>query len=304
MKPRRSVLSVPGHKEKMHIKACNSLADVIMLDMEDSVPLDAKINARTQIISSLKKLNWDKKLVTVRINSLDTPLGYRDLLEIAEKAGDLINSIVIPKVNHPKHVHCACLMLDGIEMNKGFMNKIGIEASIETAQGMENISSIAKASDRLKTLVFGIADYSASVGASLVSLSGHGEQEETIYPGHRWHYALSRIVMAAKSHGLMAIDAPYGHFKDKDGAKKSAIISCALGCDGKWVIHPDQIDIINEVFTPYQEDIERAAKVIEAFETAENNGSGAVAVEGRMIDHATYRLATKLWEQAQYMNIV
>ncbi len=304
MKPRRSILSVPGHVEKMHVKAKDSDADVIMLDLEDSVPVDAKEKARAQVIRSITSMDWSHKTLTFRINALDTPYGYRDLLEVAEAAADGIDSVVIPKVNTPADIHFAAKMLDGIEMHKQCKQSLGIEASIETATGLENITQITAASQRIKTLVFGIADYSASVGARLISISGHGEKEEDIYPGHRWHFPLSRIVMAAKSKGIMAIDAPYGNFKDPDGLKRSAAMSCALGCDGKWAIHPGQIQGINQVFTPDAEDIERAAKVLAAYKEAKEKGLGATAVDGRMVDRATVQLAEKLVAQAKHLKLV
>src|SRR5665647_2477236 len=304
MKPRRSNLSVPGHITKMHIKANECQADVIMLDLEDSVPIVEKINAREKVIESLLSLNWDTKTVTVRINALDTPFAYRDFLEIAENAGHIIDAIVIPKVNNPGDIFFADRILNGIEMNKNIPKMIGIEASIETAEGLMRAAEIVQASSRVKSLVFGIADYSASIGARLVSISGHGEKEEELYPGHRWHFALSRMVMNAKAYGNLAIDAPYGNFKDLDGLRRSAVMACALGCDGKWAIHPSQIDIINEVFTPSQQDIALAAKVIEANDLAKTEGKGAIAVEGRMVDQATVRLATQLWEQAKYLRLI
>ena len=300
MKPRRSILSVPGHVKKMHHKASKTNVDVVMLDLEDSVPVNMKEEARKQIINSIMDIEWGKKTLTVRINSLDTKYGYRDILEIGESTGHIIDSIVIPKVNHPGDIYFADRMLDGIEMNKDINKTIGIEASIETAQGLEQVKEIAGASCRIITLVFGIADYSASVGARLVSISGHGEKEDDIYPGHRWHFAVSRMVMAAKSRGIMVIDAPFGNFKDLEGLRRSGVMACALGCDGKWVIHPDQIDIINQVFSPSQEDIDRAVKVLEAFNKAEAKGRGAVAVEGRMVDQATVRLAKQVYEHAKY----
>ncbi len=303
MKPRRSILSVPGHVEKMHGKASSSNADVIMLDLEDSVPIDSKEKARAQVIQSLLDQDWSQKTITVRINALDTPFAYRDLLEVIENAGHIVDSIVIPKVNSPGDISFADRMLDGIEMNKG-SSQTTIEASIETAEGLLQAKDIALASPRIKTFVFGIADYSASVGARLVSISGHGEKEEDLYPGHRWHFTLSRMVMIAKANNCLAIDAPYGNFKDPDGLRRSAVMSCALGCDGKWAIHPGQIDIINEVFTPSQEDIDLAAKVLGASKAAEAEGRGAVAVEGRMVDQATVRMAKQLWEQAKYLNLV
>jgi citrate lyase beta subunit len=288
----------------MHGKASFSNADVIMLDLEDSVPVDAKEKARAQVIQSLLDRDWSSKTVTVRINGLDTPFAYRDLLEVVENAGHILDAIVIPKVQSPGDISFADRMLDGIEMSKGFVSRLSIEASIETAEGLLRSADIARESDRLKTFVFGIADYSASVGARLVSISGHGEKEEELYPGHRWHFALSRIVMVSKANGCLAIDAPYGNFKDPEGLRRSAVMSCALGCDGKWAIHPDQIDIINEVFTPSQKDIELAAKVLEADSKAAAAGKGAVAVEGRMVDQATVRMAKQLWEQAKYLHLV
>lgn len=304
MKPRRSNLSVPGHLKKMHGKAHESKADVIMLDLEDSVPLDEKQNARMQVIESLLQLDWEKKTVTVRINALDTPFAYRDLLDIAENAGHIIDAIVLPKVNHPADVYFADTLLNGIEMAQSRAFSVGIEASIETAEGLMRADAIVQASNRVKALVFGIADYSASIGARLVSISGHGEHEEELYPGHRWHFALSRMVMNAKALGRMAIDAPFGNFKDNEGLRRSAVMAGALGCDGKWAIHPGQIDTINEVFTPTQGEIALAAQVIAANAQAKKEGKGAVAVEGRMVDQATVRMATQLWEQAKYLQLV
>lgn len=304
MKPRRSNLSVPGHVEKMHGKASGSNADVIMLDLEDSVPVDAKEKARAQIIQSLLDRDWVHKTVTVRINALDTPFAYRDLLEVVENAGHIVDAIVIPKVNSPGDISFVDRMLDGIEMNKAFSSSLGIEASIETAEGLLQAADIARESHRLKTLVFGIADYSASVGARLISISGHGEKEEEVYPGHRWHFALSRMIMVAKAKGCLAIDAPYGNFKDPEGLRRSAIMSGALGCDGKWAIHPDQVDIINEVFTPTQKDIDLAARILAANAQAAAEGRGAVAVDGRMVDQATVRMAQQLYEQAGYLKLI
>jgi citrate lyase beta subunit len=304
MKPRRSNLSVPGHLKKMHGKANESPADVIMLDLEDSVPVDMKETARKQVIETLHEFDWAQKTVTVRINALDTPFAYRDLLEVAEQAGHLIDAIVLPKVNHPGDVYFADRLLAGVEMGQEKPGTIGVEASIETAEGMMRAGEIVRASNRVKSLVFGIADYSASIGARLVSISGHGEKEEELYPGHRWHFALSAMVMHAKACGSLAIDAPYGNFKDLDGLRRSAVMASALGCDGKWAIHPTQIEIINEVFTPSQQEIALAAKVIAASNQAKAEGKGAVAVEGRMVDQATVRMASLLWQQAEYLGLV
>lgn len=304
MRPRRSVLSVPGHVGKMHRKAAAGVADVVMLDLEDSVPADGKEAARQEVIASLQSLDWSGKIITARINGLDTPFGYRDLLALAETAGEILDTVVIPKVDHCADIHFADRMLHGIEQHRGLNRRIGLEAIIESAAGLEQVSNIARASDRLKTLVFGVADYAASVGARLVSISGHGEGEEQVYPGHRWHFALSRIVMAAKSAGLLAIDAPYGNFRDAVGLRRAAAVAAALGCDGKWAIHPDQVNALNAVFSPAEEDIERARRILEADERARSEGRGAAAVDGRMIDQATVRLARRLYEQARHLNLI
>jgi citrate lyase beta subunit len=189
-------------------------------------------------------------------------------------------------------------------MRQEFTHSIGIEAIIESARGLEAVSETAGSSERMKSLVFGVADYSASIGARLVSISGHGEKEEEIYAGHRWNFVLSRMVMAARAHGLMVIDAPFGNFKDTEGLKRSAVMACALGCDGKWAIHPDQIDTINQVFSPSADDIQRARNVLQAYKEAEAGGRGAAALEGRMIDQATVRLAKQLWEQAKFLKLI
>jgi malyl-CoA/(S)-citramalyl-CoA lyase len=304
MLPRRSVLSVPGHMVQMHAKALNAHADGIMLDLEDSVPLEMKTEARRHVIETLQAAGGGAPRLSFRINALDTPFGYRDLLEVVEAAGEGLATVVIPKVNHPGDIHFVERMLDGIERARGQALPIGIEASIETARGLERVGKIARAGRRVQALVFGIADYSASVGARLVSLSGHGEKEEEIYPGHRWHFAVSRIVMAAKARGLQAIDAPYGYFKDAAGLERSARMACALGCDGKWAIHPGQIDTINRIFTPSEEDIARAGRILEAAHAARAAGKGAVAVEGRMVDQATVGLARRVWEQARALGLV
>lgn len=304
MKAQRSILSVPGHLAKMHTKAAGSEADVVMLDLEDSVPPEAKEAARRQVRESLLAIDWHDKTVSVRINSLDTPFAYRDLIEVVEAAGAKIDSIVVPKVNQPGDIHCVDRLLDGIEHACRYSAAIAIEASIETAEGLDEVTAIARASKRLRSLVFGIADYAASIGARLVSLSGHGDNEAEIYPGHRWHFALSRMVMAAKAAGLLAIDAPYGHFQDLDGLRRSAVMASALGCDGKWAIHPSQLAAINEVFSPTAEDIGRAVTILEAAEAAAHNQRGAVAVAGRMIDQATVRLARRLYDQARHLGLI
>jgi len=302
--PRRSILSVPGHVEKMHHKALGSKADVIMFDLEDSVPLDAKIEARKKIIASLDHCDLVPAVTTIRINSLDTPFGYEDLLVMVEAVGHKIDTVVIPKVNHVADIHFVDRLLNGIEMKYGFAEPVGIEVSIETAQGLRNIAAIADGSERIKSLIFGSMDYQTSIGARPTSISGHKNGAEDIYYDHRWNFVISRIVMAAKARGMAAIDAPYDDFKDVEGLAHSAKLACALGCDGKWAIHIDQLATINRIFSPTKEEIEQARKVIEVHKGTGENGFGATAVDGRMVDNATVRSAQQLWAQADQLNLI
>ena len=304
LKPCRSILSVPGHMVKLHPKAAAGKADVIMLDLEDSVPADKKKDAREIVSHSLLAIDWQEKTLAVRINSLDTPFAYKDVIQVTEAAGNVIDYIVLPKIGHAGDIHFLARLLDGIEMEKKIHKKIAIEAAIESAAGLEQVGSIARADRRLRSLSFGVADYTASIGAKLVSLSGHGESETAIYPGHRWHYPISRMVMAAKANGLLAMDAPFGNFKDSKGLENAAAMAAALGCDGKWVIHPDQIEIVNKAFTPSPEEIGRAKQILDAMSAAGTLSQGAIAVNGQMVDLATARLAERVWNQALHLGLV
>ncbi len=297
-RPCRTTLSVPGHREQMHAKAAASSADAVMLDLEDSVPVDQKGAARKIVTASMAALDFYGKTVHLRINSVETPFAYQDLIEVVPGACSRLHTIVVPKVNHEGDIHFVSRLLDGIEMALGQHRKIQIQACIETARGLERVREIAGACSRLSSLAFGIADYQASIGAGLISLSGHGENEEQVYPGHRWHFPISRMVMAAKARGLLALDAPYGHFKDPVGLKKSAGLARAIGCDGKWVIHPDQIDTVNQIFTPSKDEIQRARQILDAVHA---QSRGAVAVDGRMVDLATIRMAQRVWDQAVFL---
>jgi len=288
----RSTLSVPGHIEKMHAKAFASPVDVVMLDLEDSVPIEAKHLARGQIVKTLTSVEAREGMgISVRVNGTDTPYCFRDVIDIVLAANAKIDSIVLPKVDSAGDVHFLSRLLDGIEAEIGTEKQIAIDASIESALAIENIARIAKA-PRVRSLIFGIADYSASIGARLSSISGHGEEDAEVYPGHRWNFVMSKIAQTAKAHNLLAIDSPYGNFKDLLELGKSAKMSAALGFDGKWAIHPSQIETINNVFSPTSEEIERANRILEAAKASP--GRGAVAVDGRMIDRATIRLAQKL----------
>jgi len=284
-------------------KAGELPADEIMLDLEDGVALEEKEEARTKIIRFFKDYDWGGRSRAYRINGLDTPFAYRDIIEVVEQAGASIDVVIIPKVEKAADVQFVDLLLTQIEMRMGLEKRIGLEASIETAMGMLNVKEIAFASSRLESLVFGIADYGASLTMPSGGVSGHGDAEEQ-YPGHRWHFPLSRMVMAAKAAGLAAIDAPFGDFKDQTGLKRSCAIAASLGYDGKWAIHPAQLETINETFTPSDEDINLASRILQAYKKAEAQGEGATALDGKMVDGGSIRLARVTYEKARRLGLV
>lgn len=293
---RRSIISVPANREKMVNKAFSLDADQIMLDLEDSVPVQEKEEARKHVIATFRDRDWKGKVRAYRINGMDTPFAYRDIIDVVEQAGEFIDVIVVPKVNDPAEIRAIDYLLSQIEWRMGLKRQIGLEPSIETAAGMLRAGEIAFGSPRLETLVFGVADYGASLTMMSKGISGHGDMEE-FYPGHRWHFPLSRMAMAAKAAGLAAIDAPYGDYRDPEGLRRSCLLSAALGYDGKWVIHPDQIPIINELYTPELEDVERSRNILEAYEQAQCEGCGSLALDGKMVDAASIRVARVICSQ-------
>ncbi|MDA8307104.1 MAG: CoA ester lyase [Deltaproteobacteria bacterium] len=286
----RSIISVPANREKMVDKALSLEADVIMLDLEDSVPVDQKDEARKRAVSILRGAQTRGKVLSCRINGMATPFAYRDIIDIVEAAGEFIDTIVIPKVNDASEVKAVDYFLTQIELRMGFSRRIGLEPSIETASGMLRVEEIAFSSQRIESLVFGVADYSASLTMPGGGISGHGESAG-LYPGDRFHFPLSRMAMAAKAAGLAAIDAPYGDYKDPEGLRRSCLASAALGYDGKWVIHPDQIAIVNEIYSPSEEDFQRSVRILEAYEQGRAAGVGSIALDGKMVDAASIRVA-------------
>lgn len=298
---RRSVLSVPAHRGKMFYKAQGLPTDMLMLDLEDSVPEDEKDRARHQLINYFQDLDWRDQVKGYRMNDMGSPFAYRDVIDVVEQVGNKVEVIVIPKVDTADQVKAVDYLLTQIERRMGFDRKIGLEVCIETALGMLKIEEIAFSSSRLETLIFGIADYGASLNMWSKGLSGHGEAEE-LYPGHRWHFPMSRLNMAAKAARLQAIDAPFGDLRDLDGLKKSCGLSASLGFDGKWVVHPDQIAVVNEMFSPSQEDMERAKKVLAAFDESGDKRSGTASMQGKMLDAASVRLAELVYNKWMQIN--
>jgi len=288
----RSELAVPGSSPKMFEKALNSNADYIFLDLEDAVSPNDKITARQNIIKALKEINWREKgkTISVRINSLDTHYMYRDVVEIVEEAGDRVDTLLVPKAGTASDVYMVDCLLTQIETNKKLKNKIGIECLIETALGMSNIKEIAKSSDRLEALHFGVADYAASLRARTVVIGGLNPD----YPGDQWHHGLSELVMTCRAYGLRAIDGPFGDFNDPDAYIDAAKRGAAIGIEGKWAIHPSQIDLANKVFSPPESEVNKAKRIIEELDKAAKEGKGAAQLDGRMIDAASARMAENI----------
>lgn len=285
----RSELAVPGSNTSFIEKAANSAADVVFLDLEDAVAPPDKEQARRNVIEALRDIDWAAKgkAVSVRINGLDTHYMYRDVIDIMEQAGDRLHTILVPKVGVPADLYCVETLVTQVEQAQGYEREVGIEALIETALGMANVEAIAAAAGRLEALHFGVADYAASNRARTVSIGGLNPN----YPGDQWHFALSRMIVACRAYGLRPIDGPFGDYSDPDGFRASARRAAALGCEGKWAIHPSQIELANEVFSPPEAEVDRARRIIDALRQAEAQGRGAASVDGKMIDAASERMA-------------
>ncbi len=286
----RSELAVPGSNPNMFEKARNSEADYIFLDLEDAVAPPEKINARANIIAALKEMDWRSagKTVSIRINGLDTHYMYRDVVELIEQVGPHIDTILVPKVGVPADLYMVDAMLSQIEQAKGLEpGGIGLEALIETAIGMANVEDIAKYPNRIEALHFGVADYAASLRSRTVVIGGLNPD----YPGDQWHASLTRMLVACRSYGLRAIDGPFGGIDDPEGYMLSARRAAALGYEGKWAIHPSQIAMANEVFSPTDKEVEKAERMVTALKEAEEQGKGAASLDGKMIDAASERMA-------------
>lgn len=301
----RSELAVPGSQSKFFEKALNSPADVIFLDLEDAVAPDQKAQARKNIIEALNDLDWSSKTVSVRINGLDTHWMYRDIVDVVEQAGQFIDLIMVPKVGTSSDVYALDMLITQIETARGFDNRIGLELIIETALGMQNLAEIAGASTRNESLHFGVADYAASTQARTTNIGGPnpnyviltdpmGNDLRQEHWGDMWHYALSKMVVVARANGLRPIDGPFGDYSDAEGYKAAAYRASALGCEGKWAIHPSQIVLANEVMSPSEEEIAKARKIVAAMAKAEEEGMGAVSLDGKLIDYASIRQAEAL----------
>ena len=282
---RRVQLSTPGSSEKMIQKASESKADHVFLDLEDAVAPSQKRDARKKIIQGLKELNWTGKTRCVRINDLTTEYAYEDIIEIVEGAGEHLDTIMMTKVQTVSDVLFADKLLHQIEKKLKMKRKIGLEALIEEVEGMQNVDAIAACTPRLECLVFGMGDFSASMGVTNKNVG-----DSAGYPGDVWHYARFRLVMACRAAGIDPVDGPFADFKNSAAYREECQRSMILGCVGKWAIHPSQIDIALDVYSPKAEDIARARKLEKAYAEAEAAGLGAINVDGIMVDVASIRI--------------
>jgi citrate lyase subunit beta/citryl-CoA lyase len=278
----RSELAVPGSNPALFEKAAASDVDYVFLDLEDAVAPGDKVQARRNVIEGLRDIDWRGlgKTISVRINSIDTHYMYRDVVDVVEQAGEHLDTILIPKVGVPADVYMVDAMVSQIEEATGLIGKIGIEALIETTLGMANVEAIATSSPRLEAMHFGVADYAASCRARTTNIGGLNPD----YPGDQWHDGLSRMLVACRAYGIRPIDGPFGDFNDPDGFLDGARRAAALGYEGKWAIHPSQIELANRVFSPPPEEVDRAHRIIAALAEAAAEGRGAAQLDGRMID--------------------
>ena len=306
----RSELAVPGSNPAFFEKAAKSDVDVIFLDLEDAVAPDEKEQARKNIIQALNDIDWQGKIMSVRINGLDTHYMYRDVVDVIEQAGANLDMIMIPKAGCKEDIYALDMLVTQIEAAKKLTKRIGFEMIIETALGMQNVFDIAAASPRNESLHFGVADYAASTKAKTTSIGGPNPNyhiltdadsngKRDVHWGDMWHYAVAKMVVAARANGLRPIDGPFGDFQDGDGYKAQAHRSATLGCEGKWAIHPSQIGLANDVFTPTEQETTKAQRILDAMADAQKQGKGAVTLDGRLIDIASIKQAQVMVEKAK-----
>ena len=306
----RSELAVPGSNPKLFEKAASSAADVIFLDLEDAVAPDDKVQARKNVIEAINDIDWGARTLSVRINGLDTHYMYRDVVDVIEQTNGRLDLIMIPKVGTASDVYAVDMLVTQAEDALGRDKRIGFELIIETALGMQNVHEISAASRRNESLHFGVADYAASTKARTTNIGGpnadygvltdvDGDAPRDFHWGDMWHYAIARMVVAARANGLRPIDGPFGDFSDADGYGAQANRSGVLGCEGKWAIHPSQIGLANAGFSPSDAEVDKARRIIAAMEQAQKEGKGAVALDGRLIDIASIKQAEVMVSKAE-----
>lgn len=299
MRLRRSELSTPAGSEKMITKAAASSADLVFLDLEDSIAPTEKANARRRAIGGLKELDWGRKTRAVRINSVETEYAHQDIIDIVESAGSSLDVLIIPKVKSANDVRFVDVLLSQLETRFRLTKPIRLEVLIEDVEAMVNVDEIARSSPRLEALIFGPGDYSASQGVDSGMVGGAGGA----YPGDIWHYARNRIVVAARAARVDAIDGPYAAYNDSEGYLEEARRASVLGFVGKWAIHPNQIALANETFSPPPDKVAGARRLLSDYEQSEARGEGAIAVDGVMVDAASARILRSLLERADLIGM-
>lgn len=312
----RSELAVPASRPALFEKAAKSNADVVFLDLEDSVALDDKMSARKDAIAAIGDIDWGDKTLSLRVNGLDTKFFEADVSEIMERASERLDLLMIPKVGTAEDIAYVEALAGNIEIAKGRTKRVGLEVIIESALGLVNVDAIAASSKRIEALHFGPGDYAASIRARTTGIGAPSpdygvltaptedpdeglDGARAFHWGDMWHYPLSRIVVAARANGLRPLDGPYADFKDADGLAAQARRAAALGCEGKWAIHPGQIDAINAIFSPGADEIAEARAILAAMQAAADSGQGAAVLDGRMIDVASVRQAEVLVKKAE-----
>ena len=303
-RPNRCQLFGPGSRPAIFEKMASSAADVINLDLEDSVAPDDKPEARKNIIQAIGDVDWGDKYLSVRINGLDTPYWYRDVVDLLEQAGDRLDQIMIPKVGCAADIYAVDALATAVETAKGRTKPISFEVIIESAAGIAHVEEIAAASPRLQAMSLGAADFAASMGMQTTGIGGTQENYYMIREGQKhwsdpWHWAQAAIVAACRTHGVLPVDGPFGDFSDDDGFIAQAKRSATLGMVGKWAIHPKQVALANEVFTPSEEAVAEAQEILDAMEAAKARGEGATVYKGRLVDIASIKQAEVIVSQAK-----
>jgi len=303
-RPNRCQLFGPGSRPGIFEKMAASAADVINLDLEDSVAPDDKAEARTNIIGAIGDIDWGRKTLSVRINGLDTPFWYRDVVDLLENASDRLDQIMIPKVGNASDIYAVDALVSAVEAAKGRTKKLAFEVIIETAAGISHVEDIAAASPRLQAMSLGAADFAASMGMQTTGIGGTQESYYMNRDGQKywadpWHWAQAAIVAACRTHGVLPVDGPFGDFSDDEGFRAQALRSATLGMVGKWAIHPKQVALANEVFTPTGAAVTEAREILAAMEEAKRTGQGAAVYKGRLVDLASIRQAEVIVRQAE-----
>ena len=310
-RPNRCQLFAPGSRPGLFEKMAASAADVVNLDLEDSVAPASKAEARQNVIEAVNDVAWgENQTVSVRINALDTEYWYRDVVEVVESAGERLDLLMIPKVGRAADLYAVEALVASIEKACGRRKRLGFEIIVETAAGILNVAGIAGATPRLQAISFGVADYAASMGMQVTGIGGTqtgyamlddaaGEAGRAIHIADPWHYPMVRMVAACRMHGVLPVDGPFGDFSDSEGYRAQAKRSAILGCVGKWAIHPRQIALANEIFTPSEEVVLRARRILQAMRSADARGEGAAVLDGRLIDIASCRQAEVIVRQME-----